>query len=196
MYWNGSAESPCVSGETGDAALPLTLSCSLPLSVCEADPADVPPAVAAGALAVVDSFFLAPIDPFLKRTSWRGVEIFVYSSAQDTQKEKSLNHHNNNNKNKLKSLNQTPPLSVRSQKGGISKNKQKIFVLFFPCRVGGKPVRHSRIRKFKNRKMTHTHTHTHVKCLRVLREFVLKGSPPKSSVGHQKRASIVATNCS
>jgi hypothetical protein len=48
--------------------------------------------------------------------------------------------------------------------------------------------------KFKNRKMTHTHTH--VKCLRVLREFVLKGSPPKSSVGHQKRASIVATNCS
>lgn len=80
MYWKGSAESPWVTGETGDAALPLTLSCSLPLSVMEADPV----AAVAGALVVVDNFFLAPIDPFLKRTSWRGVEILVYSSAAGT----------------------------------------------------------------------------------------------------------------
>lgn len=72
LYWNGSAESPC-EGETGDAALPLRLSCSL--SACTLEPTG-------GALVVVESFFLAPIDPFLKRTSWRGVEIFVYSSKK------------------------------------------------------------------------------------------------------------------
>lgn len=70
-YWKESA-SP-TAGETGETALPLTLSCSLPLSLLAAVPVE--------AVGVVATLFLAPMDPFLKRTSWRGVEILVYSSA-------------------------------------------------------------------------------------------------------------------
>ena len=37
--------------------------------------------------------FLAPIEPFLKSTSWRGVEIFVYSSAKKKKEKKPVRDH-------------------------------------------------------------------------------------------------------
>ena len=84
VYWKQSASllSPEAltdkdGGDVGDEeALPLSSEVGTVVGVVES--------VAAG----TGKRFLAPIDPFLKRTSWRGVDILVYSSVLVKRKEK------------------------------------------------------------------------------------------------------------
>ena len=89
LYWKQSASllRPAALADDGgdkvgdDEALPLSSAGLLTAGVAGAAVS----AVAAG-VAVAGNRFLAPIDPFLKRTSWRGVDILVYSSVKNKKK--------------------------------------------------------------------------------------------------------------
>lgn len=88
LYWKQSASllSPAALADDGgdkvgdDEALPLSSAVLLTAGA-------VVSAVVVGVV-VAGNRFLAPIDPFLKRTSWRGVEILVYSSVKKKRKKK------------------------------------------------------------------------------------------------------------